>query len=92
MTRLLRKMVVHTMQGARLIALLHCGWWQWKVYGVYEELPLTCHPYGLPSPQANYWFVLCGRRRVVGLMSSRLLCIDRKTGNIEYSGSACDEG
>jgi len=92
MTRLLRKMFVRKKWGARLIALLHCGWWRWQVCGVYEELPSNCCPYALPSPQANFWFVLCIRRQLIGLMSSRLLCIDRKTGNVEYDDSARDEG
>lgn len=53
-----------------------------------EILPANCRGYNLPK---NCWYVLSSSGALM-LGPSRLLCIDKATGNIVYDGPAGDEG
>jgi hypothetical protein len=61
-----------------------------KIYMVTEILPSNCNAYNAPK---NCWYVLCSYNTTPYILcSSRLLCIDKVTGEVVYDGSAGDEG
>ena len=61
-----------------------------KIYSITGFLPDNCLVYNCPE---NCWFVLCDSDpKILGLKSSRLICVSKETGKIMYDGSANNEG
>ena len=64
-----------------------------REYCVHDNLPTN--GFGIYNqPTEDCWYVTCSfdTRGTVGLGSSRLIFVSKKTGKVLYDGSANDEG